>query len=220
MNLSDLTLLSVSFNNNILTGMMLKSFTKMTNYEDIQMIIIDNGDKLPIDERMKEVVTVIDNFNHKLLSDEKQASRNHCKAIDYALKNCIKTKYVLLVDNDILFKPNLLEFLKKLDIENYDCVGEIGFDNTPPNRLFPHFCIIDVKKFNKENLNYFDRERIIWKGSICNRYDTGYSFYEDIKDSWKIKIIKISDVCIHLKGGMNEKKNVYDWLKKNESYYK
>lgn len=223
MNLKDITLLTVSFNNNLLTGMMLKSFYKQVG-ELPEVVIIDNGDKIPVDESLKSCFTVIDNFNHKLLENEFQASRNHCSAIDYALKNCIKTEWCLLVDNDILFKPAIKNFLNELNENDFDACGEIGWDKTPPNRLFPYFCLINVKRFKKENLNYFDRNNITCfctegkketEQSKYNIKDTGYSFYESIKHLWRIQKIKLGELIVHLKGAMLYKKNVKAWLDKN-----
>ena len=213
MKLNDITLLSVSYNNNLITGMMLKSLSKQISLENI--IIFDNGDRIPVDEGLKSCFNVIDNFKQKLTGNYKQCSKNHCSTIDYALKNLIKTKWCLLVDNDILFKPAAKTLLENLNENEFDCCGEIGWDDAPPERLFPYFCLINVKKFKNDNLNYFDNDRCIGPGSKevgprgpttkCWYKDTGCSFLEDIKDTWKIKQIKLQDYIVHLKctGGGN-----------------
>lgn len=218
MNLNDITVLTATYNNNILTGMMLKSLYKQLD-TDIKISIIDNGTKIFADNDMKELFDVIDNTNFKLTPNYNQPSRNHCSSIDYAFKNCIKTKYVLLVDNDILFKPSVKQLLENLP-DDFDCVGEVGWDSTPPNRLFPYFCIINLEKFKQDNLNYFDETRIIKNSRICNKYDTGYSFYEDIKTlNWNIIPIKFKDYIVHLKGAMNNNKNFYPWLQEHRDLY-
>lgn len=209
MNLNNITLLTVSFNNNLLTGMMLKSFQKYIGKLP-EVVIIDNGNKIPIDNDLKSCFTVIDNFNQKITGNYNQCSKNHCSTIDYALKNLIKTKWCLLVDNDILYKPSLKSFLENLNENEFDCCGEIGWDDAPPERLFPYFCLINVEKFKNEKLNYFDNNRCIGPeskeigrrghGTKCWYKDTGCSFLEDIKYKWKIKQIKLSDLIVHLKG--------------------
>lgn len=226
MNLNDLTVLTVSFNNNVLTGMMLKSLHKQLGYLP-NVVIVDNGDKKPVDDNMRTCFTVIDNFQHKLLEDERQPSRNHAAAIDYALKNVIKTDWVLLVDNDVLFKPAVKTYLENFNETEYDYSGTIGWDCTPPNRLFPYFCLINVKKFRDEKRNYFDRERTIClgmpgksNGKKYNYFDTGYSFYEDVKTTWRLLNYDFNDACIHLKSGMLANKNIYDWLNKHKSLIK
>lgn len=220
MNLNDLTILTVTFNNNFLTIMMLKSFMKQTHAIP-RIVIVDNGTYIPADDIMKRVFTVVDNYNHRLLPDELQCSRNHCAAIDYALKHAIQTKWALLVDNDILFYPKISHFLQSFDDTKYDCAGEIGWDDTPPNRLFPYFCLINCNRFKQENLSYFDRTRITDYYTIGkketetvehNKMDTGFSFYEDIKNTWRIHNFPLSSVCIHLKSGMLAGKNITDWI--------
>lgn len=179
-----------------------------------EIIIVDNGTTQSINE-LNNVFTVIDNYKHKLLKDYNQISKNHCAAIDYAMKNCVHTDWVLLVDNDILFLPQLKQFLTKFDETAYDCAGEIGWDDAPPNRLFPYFCLINVKHMKKQNISYFDNERCIGKGSkITGKYgstqrwykDTGCSFLEDIRThSWRIQKIHLSDYTVHLKGTLHGK---------------
>lgn len=207
MNIKNLTLLTVSFNNNIMTGLMIKSFFKQLQ-NDIEVVIVDNGTALQVDENLKSIFNVVDNFQHKLLPDYKQCSKNHCVAIDYALKNIIKTKWVLLVDNDVFFKPSIKDFLEHF-AEDSDCVGEVGWDDAPPVRLFPYFCLINVDKFRNEKLNYFDNDRCIGPGSKevgkrgpgtpCWYKDTGCSFLEDIQNSWKIQEIQLSNYIVHMK---------------------
>lgn len=223
MQIKDLTLLTVSFNNNVLTGMMIKSFIKQFG-EIPEIIIVDNGNKIPVDDGLKNLFTVLDNFQNKLIPNKLQPSRNHCATIDYALKHCIKTKYVLLVDNDILFKPKLKSFIKDFDETKYDAAGEIGYDVIPPNRLFPYCCLINVEKMKKENLSYYDENRIIsfgMPGHFSKKddyYDTGSSFLEDIK-SWKILEIKLSDICIHMKGASLRNKDYKSWLTDNKELF-
>lgn len=227
--IDELTLLTCSFNSNLLTTMMLKSFYKQVN-KQIDIVIMDNSTKEFCTNDMKEVFNVIDNTNYKLTPNYNQVSKNHCASIDYALKNCIKTKYVLLCDCDILFKEKVKELLFS-DI-NDDVIGQIGWDITPPNRLFPYFCIINVEKFKQEKLNYFDLKRCMLlydrngnllpneKGAIRGIYDTGASFYEDIKNTWKIKNININEYIVHLKGACFRNKNINEWLNNNKQYFK
>lgn len=208
MNLKDITLLSVSFNNNLLTGLMLKSLNKQLGCLP-NCLIIDNGTTEFIDNNLKSIVNVLDNRFQHITGNYRQCSKNHCSTIDYALKNLIKTKWCLLVDNDILFKPILKSFIENLNENEFDTCGEIGWDDAPPERLFPYFCLINVEKFKIDKLNYFDNYRCIGPGSKeigecgpnTKRWykDTGCSFLEDIKNKWKIKIIKMSDYIVHKK---------------------
>jgi len=216
MNLNDITILTVSFNNNLLTGIMLKSFYKQIGKMP-EVVIIDNGNNIPVDENLKSCFTVIDNFKNKLSNQNIKSSVQHAWAIDYALKNIIKTKYCLLVDNDILFKPEIKDFLLYFCNDDFDCYGEIGWDCTPPDRLFPYFCLINVEKFNKDKLNYFDKTRI--NKNHENKYDTGCSFYMDIKNKWRIKKIVLNKFIIHYKSAMLANKNIFPFLNNNRELF-
>lgn len=207
MKISEITLLTVSFNNNVLTTMMIKSFYKQVC--EVETLIIDNSTAQPISSDMKKIFNVIDNTNQKITGNYNQCSKNHCSAVDYALKNCIKTKWCLLVDNDILFKPEVKKLLTEFKDYEFDCCGEIGWDDAPPVRLFPYFCLINVEKFRNEKVNYFDNDRCIGSGSKevgrrgpgtpCWYKDTGCSFLEDIENSWKIQEIQLSNYIVHMK---------------------
>lgn len=227
MKISDVTLLTVSFNNNVLTTMMIKSFYKQVC--EVETLIIDNGTFQPVSSAMKKVFNVVDNTNQKITGNYNQCSKNHCSSVDYALKKCIETKWCLLVDNDVLFKPEVKKFLEEFKDEEFDCCGEVGWDDAPPVRLFPYFCLINVEKFRNEKLNYFDNDRCIGPGSKevgkrgpgtpCWYKDTGCSFLEDIQNSWKIQEIRLSDYIVHLKCTGKCNHNYSKFLTDNEELW-
>jgi len=173
----NLTLFTCTYNSNFLLKIMVMSFFKQIK-KDIQVVILDNGNKEPCDSNFAEQFTVIDNKNYKLTPYFKDnISQNHCASIDYALKNCIKTKYVLLCDCDIIFKKSIKTFFDYLDtLEDFDCIGEVGYDVFPPNRLFPYFCLINVDKFKSDNINYFDKKRCAIRKHGVGLYDTRLFF--------------------------------------------
>lgn len=208
MNIDDFTLLTVTFNNDDLTLCMLNSFIKSNGYIP-KTLIIDNGTTQFTRIKSGNEIKVFDNTCQHITGQYGQCSKNHCSTIDYALKNLVTSKYAILVDNDILFKPNVKEYLDSFDMNKFDCAGEIGWDDAPPIRLFPYFCLINVEKFRNEKLNYFDNDRCIGPGSKevgkrgpgtqCWYKDTGCSFLEDIQNSWKIQGIQLSNYTVHLK---------------------
>lgn len=228
MRLKDITLLTVSFNNNIMTTAMLKSFLKQVG--DLpEILVIDNGTHTLLSPEFKKTFNVFDNSRQHVTSDYHQCSKNHCSTIDYALKNLIKTKWVLLVDNDILFKPEVKTLLDNLNENDFDCVGEIGWDDAPPNRLFPYFCIINVEKFKNDRISYFDNERCIGPGSIeigprgpftkCWYKDTGCSFYEDIRMLWRIEKIKLDKFIVHNKTTGQPKMTIAKFIEQNRKLF-
>jgi len=207
--INNITLCFCSFYNNKLSALLIKSLFKQLG-EQIPVVIVDNGNKELITEDMKSVFSVIDNSNYNITGNQNQNSRNHCAAVDYALKNCIKTKYVLLTDSDILFKTSVKNLIHTFD-NNVDIVGEIEGNNS---RLKPMFCIINIERFKKENMDFYDPKRCmnnftsIWdaNGNYVKDIihpdkwygDTGASFLWDAqRNNWNIKRIKMNDYIEH-----------------------
>lgn len=226
----DITLLTANFNDPILTLYMLRSFVKAIGDTICPICLLDNSTKNYLADIVPQnkIVTVVDNTNFKLTPNYRQSSLNHCASLEYAMNNCIATRYVLLCDNDILFFPAIRDLLSS-DFSGYDAIGEIGYDYTPPNRLLPYMCIIDLDKKRTDNISYFDPRRIMWQSEHNNKIhdgtgrgylDTGASFLQDIINSqWHIYPIAISQYITHLKGASNKHKNYYGWLGKFHSLY-
>lgn len=234
--LDNITLCFCSFNNNKLSALLIKSlFKQIGRY--IPVVIVDNGNKELMSDDMKSIFTVIDNSNYKITGNQNQNSRNHCAAVDYALKNCIKTKYVLLTDSDILFKPSVKKLFESLNAEKLETLGEIWGNN---DRIMPMFCIINLEKFKNENINFYDPKRCmnnftsIWddNGNYIKDIikpdkwygDTGASFLWDIlKNGWNITKIKISDYIEHYGRGSfakDKKITVNQWLEIHKDLWK
>lgn len=209
MNLSDITLLTATFNKHDFTVSMLKSFFAIFNNIP-RTIILDNSDTVPFYDIPNNFITVVDNTNFKHSPDYKQPSKNHCASLDWALHNVIKTKYCLLCDNDILFKKSMIDIL---DIyHQYNAVGEVGYDRVPPARLYPYFCIIDVNFMIANHIRYFDENRCMIDNATM---DTGCSFYQDlVKYNASIKKLRLSDYVIHLKGGTLRNKNLEELMER------
>ena len=221
--LKNISLLTCTFNQHLLTKMMIMSFFKKID-NLIPVIIMDNSTKTFCPDDLKKQFTVINNTNFKLTPDYGQVSKNHCASIEYALKNCIKTKYVLLCDNGILFKPTIVELFNEINkFEDFDVIGEIGCDSTPPNRLFPYLNFINVDKLKKDNISYFNETDMKCKpvGTRldCIYNDTGSTFLHNIKDKWKIRELKMDNYIVHLRGASyNPFMKIEDWLNKYKEY--
>lgn len=161
------------------------------------IFILDNSDKIPFETPISSFISVIDNTNYKNTPNFFQASKNHCASIDYAFYNVIQTKYVLLVDNDVVFHPSIITIINNRN--KYNLIGEIGHDIVPGDRLFPYMCIIDLEWVKSRHIHYFDEPRCITPQKTM---DTGASFLEDcLYYNPSIMKIHLSDYIIHLKGG-------------------
>lgn len=188
---------------------MIRSFEKNVGLP-IDICILDNGTTELCSDIMKSQFTVFDNTNYKFTKSYACRSTTHAKSIDFAFKNFIGYDYVILCDNDVIFKPSAKKLIQEFCNSDYDALGEVGWDLVPPDRLFPYFCIINLNKFKEQGINY---ARFIGHG----KYDTGCSFYEDIfKLGWKIKKVKINDYIIHLKGATLRNKDYKKWISNNK----
>jgi len=205
----DITLLTAAFNRHDITLYMLKSFNKMMQ-RAIPAMILDNSTTMPLGIQSTPVLTIINNCNFTHTPNYGQASPNHCSSLEYAMQ-LIKTRYVLLCDNDILFKPAIKSLLAT-PVGSFHACGEIGWDIVPPNRLFPYMCIIDLAKKRNDNISYFDWNRICLPNRNSN--DTGASFLQDIQAKhWSIKPIALNDYCVHMKGVSLHQKDTNEWYK-------
>jgi len=209
--MNDLTLLTFNYNTPKLINSLLISFFNFYKV-NIPVVIFENSDKDYLPELYYNLFNVINNKNYRLTGNQNNISRNHCASIDYALKNIIKTKYCIICDSDVTI---LADITKIIDLRyNYDLIGHITYEEyIKPERIHPCFCIINVEKFNNEKLNYYDPNRCINPNYInltrtYIKYDTGASFYEDIKNSWNIKhISNTDDFYIHHGNGSHLKNN-------------
>ena len=211
MNLSNITLLTATFNRHDFTLNMLNSFVETVSNEIMPIVIIDNSTIFPFPNVKNERISIIDNTNFKYTKNYNQPSKNHCSSINFALSQ-INTDYVMLCDNDILFKPSVKQLLKIYN--DFDIIGEIGWDKVPPLRIYPYFCILNLNFIRKNKISYFDEKRCMINNG---RMDTGSSFYEDcMKTKFRLKKIKVSDYVIHLKNGTLKNRTVNDlYIKKS-----
>lgn len=205
--LSDVTLLTATFNRHDFTVSMLRSFFDVFHIMP-PTVILDNSTTTPFVNIPNKYIHVIDNTNFKYTLDYNQPSKNHCASLDWVLHNEIKTKFCMLCDNDIIFKPTVLNLIS--DFKQFNAVGEIGYDRVPPARLYPYFCIIDMNFMLSNHIRYFDTNRCMIDNATM---DTGCSFYLDLTSCHaRIKNIRLSDYVIHLKGGTLHNKTLDELL--------
>lgn len=214
MNFNNITFLTATFNVHTFTLNMLKSLYALLGNKLPQIKILDNSTSNFFPIIRNDFIDVIDNTNFKHTKNYNQPSKNHCSSIEYAF-SLIKTKYVLLFDNDIIFKQNFIDFFNSY--EDYNIIGEIGYDIIEPNRLFPYLCLIDLEFCKKNNIHYFDNSRCMENGIM----DTGCSFLLDCQSKNAIiNNVHINDFIIHLKGGTLRNKSIKDFIAANQNYLK
>lgn len=211
LDLQDITILSATFNRHDFTLSMIKSWFSLFHPRSTlspTFIILDNSTDTFFPNKPNSFIKVVDNTNYKNTPNFNQPSKNHASSIAWAMQTHISTRYLMLCDNDILFKPSIVKLLALR--HQYDIIGEIGWDRVPPARIYPYWCMIDMDFVNTNNISYFDESRCMIANAIM---DTGCSFYVDSKSkAAKICPIKLSDYIIHLKGGTLRNKPLNELL--------
>jgi hypothetical protein len=204
----DLTLATCSYNTPQHTITMLKSFVSLHNDYPYNLLIMENSTN---DDTQK---LLIENG----ITWYGNPGGTHSPSVDVLIDKCT-TKYMLLVDTDIIF-------LKPIDIllqtiKNYDAamIGEVQGSRGGyliKNRVAPWFCIIDIEKIKANNIKFHSQDRIDSTGSNDfykniplhltydkhYLYDVGCTFYEDILKA-KLKIINakgIQSYIVHAEG--------------------
>lgn len=224
----------VHYNTPELTECLCSSIYKFN--ENAKIIIFDNSNKRPFTKSELFNIEYYDNTKGQIINFEEFFSKlpidnfiknlnnlgsaKHTLSIDYLIKNLNVDEFCLL-DSDILIK-------KSLDFFNSDyiTIGELSNDKRilfnnkiRMQRIFPHCQYINVKLIKDLNISYFDSNRITGVDISKLDYDTGASFYEDIKNE-NIKFINLNDYIIHFGAASWENKNYKQWLISNKEYWR
>ena len=223
----------VHYNTPELTNALIKSINKFTLKPKIY--IFDNSDKKPFTEKYDNV-TVFDNtkgqiinfeewmskqedINKELFKINKCASARHC----YSIQKCmdlIDDEFILL-DSDVLLKKDVSGICDS----RYCCSGEVKMWKGV-NRILPFICYINTKKCKENGIKYFDEKRMT--GLVTNAtyryYDTGASFYEDIKKINSVNRINSIQYVTHYGSGSwnapwSKSKSVSSWLNVNKGLW-
>lgn len=182
---NDLTLVTCNYNTPIITLTMLKSWKKVNANITNKLILIDNSVNEDTAIRLHENNTPF----------YRNPDGRHYEGVQIALDKC-KTRYMLLVDTDVIFKENLFPIVEKFINSGCALMGEECGNRGGYNlftRIHPWFCFIDVSKINKLGIKFINVDKIkatlsgefysnipIARLSNNKKYDVGATFYEDI----------------------------------------
>jgi hypothetical protein len=179
------TLITASYCTPQTTLRMLKSFVKINGNGPWNILLYENSPE-------NDVETV------KLLTEQqipyiRNPSGLHGYTINRAFQEC-KTKYVLVVDTDIVFKKpmdNLFEIMKKGFVALGNISGPRGGKNIMA-RLDPWFCLYDVETIRKHNITYYEKPicKDIKNAAI---YDVGSSFLECVSKN-NLRVASMQDI--------------------------
>ncbi len=204
--MNDLTIVSCFYNTPELLLPFFQSFFKH-NKEKPNFLISDNS----LDDQTQNL---LEKYNIPYIRNK---GLTHHESVDLLLSQ-VKTRYVLLVDSDILFKSSITKLYEKFKSSEAVLGGELqgsrgGFDLY--DRIVPWFCFIDNKVIQEEHFKFFipakhdfhtewnEPNRIALRPGKKN-YDVGAEFYEQvIKTGYFVYILKenqTSNYYTHFEG--------------------
>ena len=174
--MDNLTLAACSYNTPLVTLTMLRSF--FTHHKPTKVLICDNSTN-------NDTSDLLTKENVKFL---KTLNGLHSPSVDVLIKECT-TKYMLLVDTDVVFLKNHESIFDRFKTLDLTLMGEICGDRGGKqlhNRVHPWHCFIDTETIKSHGINFFDPTRLSNKDGK-RIYDVGASFFEDIKNA-KLRI--------------------------------
>jgi hypothetical protein len=148
---------------------MLKSFTSI--HPECPVLVCDNSTD-------NDTQAILTKSNIPFFSNK---GGLHGPSVDLLLSK-VKTRYVLLVDTDVIFLKNHDAVFEQFCEKNISLMGEIVGDRGGKLlhlRVHPWHCFIDVRNIRDNSINFYDDVRM--KSRDSRRYDVGSSFFEDIK---------------------------------------
>jgi len=198
----DLTLLSCNFNTPNLILNLLKSL-KLTSSETPEVLIINTSTveecELPLQ------LDGIPYYNAKGYS--------HGDAVNLAFEK-IKSRYILLVDSDVLFLKDFKPVFEKFKSSGVALMGKVVGDCAGKSlypRVEPWYCFIDLGQLKDHNITFFDSDKAQKSKNMDRIYDVGSTMFEDVTN----KDLLIGDVDLENKyfrhyGGMSWRMQKYN----------
>lgn len=181
-----LTLATCSFNTPKITLNMIDSY--YNHNEPTNLLISDNSTN-------DDTATLLSSEG---ISYYRNPGFHHSIGVDFLIEKC-DTKYMLLVDTDVIFLKNIVPLFERLKF--YDAAicgvkqGSRGGLELH-DRICPWFCFIDIEKIKANNIKFFDGERFSQHLHLQDNskkiYDVGATFLEDIIKA-DLKVFEITE---------------------------
>ena len=128
-------------------------------------------------------ILVIDTGESSMMGIQniKMLNTSHGNAVNAAF-DLVKTRYMLLVDSDVLFLKDIKQPYEKFKEGGFVLMGEVVGDRGGKSlypRVNPWFCFIDLEQLKEHNINFYDHHRT--KEMKSERiYDIGSTMFEDV----------------------------------------
>lgn len=195
----DITILTCNYNTPDLIVNLVKSIRRTTTL-DVEIIVMDSS---------TEKSTLLQEHNIK---HYKCRGFTHGEAVNLGFKK-ITTRYVLLVDSDVIFTQDIQPLFEKYKKTNTalmgKVVGDCGEKKLYP-RVEPWFCFIDLHSLKHFKIEFFDRVKTKISKNSERVYDIGSTMFEDIiANNLSIGDADLSKYHIHF-GGMSWRGQKYN----------
>jgi glycosyltransferase involved in cell wall biosynthesis len=177
--MEDLTIVTCNYNTADLIQNLIKSI-KFTCPVIPTILVIDTG-KSPtnVDDMVDDVIY----YPH--------LNSSHGEGVNKSFDK-VKTRYVLLVDSDILFLKNIQKPFEKFKESRAAAMGKIVGSVAGKNlydRIEPWYCFLDLQFLKNNNIKFFDADRTKKsKKENIKIYDVGSTMLEDILNNGGIVV--------------------------------
>lgn len=183
--IEDFTLATCSYNTPVITMNMISSFYMLGYICDL--LISENSSN-------EDTANLLD-MNE--LSYFRNPSMGHSPGVDLLFEKC-QTRYMLLVDTDVLFLHDINPLLNEFKQSGAAICGVVqgsrgGLDLY--DRICPWFCFFDLKQIKEHGFKFYDSVRFsqhLTEQSGSKIYDTGATILEDIKNA-NLGVLAISE---------------------------
>lgn len=195
--MKDITVLTCNYNTNRETPNMLASLINVS--ENLPKVVVMNTSTIDECELPLQVNT-IPYYNYR--------GGTHGEAVNLGLRK-VKTRYVLLVDSDIIFLKDPTPAFEKFKESGCALMGKVVGDCAGKKlypRVEPWCCFIDTYQLKQHKIEFFDRDRHIKRHTeeVERIYDIGSTMFEDCQKAG----LSIADASMEAKyfkhyGGMS-----------------
>lgn len=196
MDMKDLTLLTCNYNTPDLIVNLLKSVKNV--FEELPKVVVINTSSNTPSDLLDENKIPYFNFRNGI----------HGEAVNLGLSK-VTTRYVLLVDSDIIFKKDIAKIFDIFKRDNYSLMGKVVGDVAGKKlypRVEPWFCLIDLSILKQHKIKFFDRERHMKRHleQVDRIYDIGSTMFEDITNiGYMVANIDVENKTFIHYGGMS-----------------
>ena len=167
----ELTILTCNHDTPDITRKMIKSFVLTNINISPDFLVMDtsyyNGQ---LDSFVETIASIVD-----------VPDTSHGNAVNLAF-DYINSKYILLVDSDVLFLKDITKTFEKFKESGAVLMGEVVGDRGGKKlhpRVNPWFCFMDLETLKNHNIKFYDHHRT--KEIKSDRiYDIGSTMFEDV----------------------------------------